>query len=138
MLKIIQEEIEVRWDEEWLYQTDKAWDAIHRCLTDGRLTAGNGDYPLNFCILGGRALYSGDEYIVRLITADQVIEVGHALVGVREADFHQNYWKIDSRGYGVALSEADLAYTWEYFSGLPEFFQRAAGAGRFVVFTADQ
>jgi len=33
VLEIIQDEIEEQWDEEWLYQTDKAWDAIHRCLT---------------------------------------------------------------------------------------------------------
>lgn len=33
VLKFIQEELESRWDEEWLQETDKAWDAIHRCLT---------------------------------------------------------------------------------------------------------
>ena len=37
MLDIVQEEIEEPWDEEWLLEMDKAWDAIHRCLTDGRL-----------------------------------------------------------------------------------------------------
>jgi hypothetical protein len=29
--------IEERWDERFLAETDKAWDAIHRCLTDGTL-----------------------------------------------------------------------------------------------------
>jgi Domain of unknown function (DUF1877) len=29
--------IERRWEERFLAQTDKAWDAIHRCLTDGTL-----------------------------------------------------------------------------------------------------
>jgi hypothetical protein len=48
ILLIVQDEIEARLDDEWLYQTDKAWDAIHRCLTDGRLTLGNGEYPLNY------------------------------------------------------------------------------------------
>jgi hypothetical protein len=135
---IIQEDIEVRWDEGWLYQTDTEWDAIHRCLTDGRLTAGNGNYPLNFCILGGRALYSGNDFIIRIVTPDQAIEVGHALAGVREQDFRQKYRKIDPRDYGMALSEDEFAYTWEYFSGLPGFFSRSAAAGRFVIFTADQ
>jgi hypothetical protein len=36
-LEYIQEGIEVPWDETHLMQTDKAWDAIHRCLTDGTL-----------------------------------------------------------------------------------------------------
>ncbi len=35
VVEYIQEEIEDRWDREWLCATDKAWDAIHRCLTDG-------------------------------------------------------------------------------------------------------
>jgi hypothetical protein len=25
------------WDAEWVQETDKAWDAIQRCLTDGRV-----------------------------------------------------------------------------------------------------
>jgi hypothetical protein len=33
----IVEEIEERWDRDWLFQTDKAWDEIHRCLNDGTL-----------------------------------------------------------------------------------------------------
>lgn len=37
VIEIVQEEIEEEWDEKWLRETDKAWDAIHRCLTDGKL-----------------------------------------------------------------------------------------------------
>jgi hypothetical protein len=37
VLHIIQDDIEERWDEDWLYQSDKAWDANHRCLSDGTL-----------------------------------------------------------------------------------------------------
>ncbi len=33
-IEYVQEEIEAAWDEAHLLQTDKAWDAIHRCLTD--------------------------------------------------------------------------------------------------------
>ena len=51
--------IEERWDERFLAETDKAWDAIHRCLTDGTLACGNGSFPLNRCILGGQDLYQG-------------------------------------------------------------------------------
>ncbi len=138
ILSSVQEEIEARWDEEWLYQTDKAWDAIHRCLTDGFLTPGNGDYPLSFCILGGRTLYLGSDYIVRLVDPDQAGEVGRALANVKIEDLAEKYWKINPHDYGVELSEEDFTYTWDYFSGLPDFFARAAAFKRFVVFTADQ
>jgi hypothetical protein len=50
-------DIEERWDERFLGETDKAWDAIHHCLTDGTLAWGNGMFPLNRCILGGEQLY---------------------------------------------------------------------------------
>ncbi len=57
LLSVISDDIEEPWDENWLVQTDKAWDAIHRCLTDGKLEYENGDYPLRLCILGGRQLF---------------------------------------------------------------------------------
>ena len=37
VLSLIQEDIEARWDADHLLELDKAWDAIHRCLTDGEL-----------------------------------------------------------------------------------------------------
>lgn len=54
--------------------TDKAWDAIHRSLTDGYLGYGNGTFPLNAVILGGAHVYEGDDYIVSLLTPEQVRE----------------------------------------------------------------
>jgi hypothetical protein len=33
------------WDAEWVQETDKAWDAIHRCLTDGKLEYGDTPLP---------------------------------------------------------------------------------------------
>jgi hypothetical protein len=30
VVEIVTEEIEERWDEEWLQEMDKSWDAIHR------------------------------------------------------------------------------------------------------------
>jgi hypothetical protein len=47
----VSEVIEERWERGFLAETDKAWDAMHRCLTDGRLEFGNGTFPLNRCIL---------------------------------------------------------------------------------------
>ena len=51
--------------------SDKAWDAIHRCLTDGLLGFDNGTYPLNAMILGGRQVREADDYIVSPLTPKQ-------------------------------------------------------------------
>jgi hypothetical protein len=69
------EEIEETWDGSNLAETDKAWDAIHRALTDGALEWDNGSYPLNHAILGGLGLMEGDDYIAILKTPDQVRDV---------------------------------------------------------------
>src|SRR5438105_1826129 len=53
------EEIEEAWEEPFVVETDKAWDAIHRCLTDGSLLYVSGEYPLNRCICGGCQLFRG-------------------------------------------------------------------------------
>jgi hypothetical protein len=42
------EDIEENWDEADLsVDTDKAWDAMHRCLGDGTLNPDGGAYPLS-------------------------------------------------------------------------------------------
>ena len=138
VLEIIQDEIEERWDEDWLYQTDKAWDAIHRCLTDGTPAGGAGAYPLSHAILGGRQLHEGDDYIVSLVTPEQAADVARALEGIDEAWLRDKYAAIDPEEYAFQKSEQDWAYTWENFTGLVQFFKKAGEAGRWVVFTVDQ
>lgn len=50
------------WDGEPLYcGTDKAWDAMHRCLSDGTLGSGRRLSPLDLTVLGGGHHYEGDE-----------------------------------------------------------------------------
>ena len=63
VVDIIKEEIEQRWDKEWLEEADKSWDAIHRCLTDGSLRC-RGKVVLEKFVLGGKQLYDGNDYIV--------------------------------------------------------------------------
>jgi hypothetical protein len=55
VLAIIQDNIEERWDTAWLFQTDKAWAGLHRCLTDGRLEFTNGTLPAQCVRIGRRA-----------------------------------------------------------------------------------
>jgi hypothetical protein len=134
----IMEEIEERWDEEWLHETDKAWDAIHRSLTDGQLTDDSGEYPLNHCILGGTQLYDGDGYILSLKSPEQVAAVAASLKPIDQASLRGSYFKMDGASYDGEMGEEDFDYTWDWFQGLPKFYDKAAKAKRSVLFTVDQ
>jgi Domain of unknown function (DUF1877) len=130
--------IEHRWDKRFLAQTDSAWDAIHRCLTDGSLAWGNGSFPLNRCILGGEDLYQGEDYIVTLTEAHEVPAVATALQQVTEAFMRQAYDRLDSADYGPNWSEEDFESTWSWFQEVRDLWSRAATAGRAVIFTVSQ
>lgn len=138
LISLIQEEIEAMWDEEWLCETDKAWDAIHRCLTDGKLGFENGTLPLRLCILGGKQLHEGDEYIVSLVLPDQVKSVADSLTKLTKDQFKSKYFSIDQNDYDGEISEDDFEYTWDWFSSLPTLFVNASREGRAILFTVDQ
>lgn len=136
-------EIENQWDKQHLFQTDKAWDAIHRSLCEdntpnGELNPNKGEYPLKLCILGGEQLYQGNDYCICLIRPEQVRDVAQALAGVTESWLRERFFRLDAKkviGYSISVNEFD--YTWSNFQGLPGFFARAAAEGRAVVFTVD-
>lgn len=134
-LKVLVSEIEERWDEPWLQQTDKAWDAIHRSLTGGTLDWG--ETPLHKAVLGAGSLHQADSYLVCLLDPEEVAEVAVALQGVGREELRRGYDKIIGRELGFK-SDEDFEYTWEYFENLKAFYQRVAGTGRWVMFTADQ
>jgi uncharacterized protein DUF1877 len=129
--------------EGWVASTFKAWDGIHRCLTDGKLELGN--TPAHLCILGATERFwvrreDGQlEYIVNLLEPGDVRRVADAIRGIDQAEMHRGYDNIDPDSfYRLNMSEDDFEYTWQYFQPLQAFFQRAADAGRWVVFRVDQ
>jgi hypothetical protein len=136
-LEIVQAEIEETWDEEWLCEVDKAWDAIHRCLTDGSLTRDAGSTPLNLCVLG-KFLFDGDDYLMILIDPQQVRDVASAIADWDEARLRSGYERISEADYGGEKSQDDFGYTRSGFSEVQRFFRKAADAERWVVFTTDQ
>jgi Domain of unknown function (DUF1877) len=137
ILEIVQEQIEARWEEEWLYELDKAWDAIHRCLVGGSLMISEDGSPFALCILAGAQLHSGDNYIVSLKRPHQVSAIAVAIKEVTREYLRERYFKINSNEYGP-ISDDDFEYVWEYFNGLADFYAKAAAAGRHVIFTVDQ
>jgi hypothetical protein len=129
------EDIESAWDEEWLQETDKSWDAIHRCLTDGQLHWGR--TPFHKCILGKKNLYTGDDYLMNFLDPNEVKEVAAAIKPIDQDWLRRKYDAIDQDSFG-ALSDSDFDYTWSWFPHLRDFFQKVAAADRAILFTVDQ
>lgn len=117
---------------------DKAWDAMHRCLTDGTLRVGDVSEPIDRFVLGGRSLHRGDDNIVCLVSAAQVIDVAAAASEMTETEFAERYWKLDPNQYDGPMNRLDLEYTWEYFKSARELYVKAADDVRAVLFYADQ
>ncbi|AKF05031.1 YfbM family protein [Sandaracinus amylolyticus] len=135
-VRAIVSELEERWDPATTCELDKAWDAIHRALTDGRLSFGNGAPPLSWTILGGRRLHDGDELIVTVKAPDQVQRIARALGGWDRAKLRAAYYRIPKQDYGD-LDEEDLEYVWAYFSKMLELWKDAAREERGVVFSVE-
>jgi hypothetical protein len=131
------EEIEEELDADHC-DSDKAWDAIHRSLTDGCLAADNGSYPLNALILGGHQLLEDADYTVSYLPREQVREVAAAVGLVDRPRLRAGYLTIEAHDYAYAdLSDEDFDYTWSNFLDIVAFFDRAAQAGHHVIFTVD-
>lgn len=130
LLEYIQEDIEAAWDEAHLLETDKAWDAIHRCLTDGTLSFSDSSTPLAKLILGGKQLYSDPQsYIVNLIEHEELSAISAALRTVTKEWMRARYEQLRSTDPQECVSEQDWQYTWDWFSGIPDFISRAEREG---------
>jgi len=138
LMEII-EQIEEAWDKDHLAESDKAWDAIHRCLTDGSLLYESGEYPLNHVICGGRQLLQGEDYVVSLVTPDQVRDVSAALAPLTEDWMRARYFSLlKPDSYDGKIGDEDFDYTWTWFENVRDLYREAAASGRAVIFTVDQ
>jgi hypothetical protein len=122
---------------EWLAETDKAWDWIHRVLTDGDLNWNNGTYPLNHVVMGGERLYSKSDWIISLKTPKQVADAAVELRKLTESSFREKFFLLDEFEIEHSYDE-DCKYSWVWFQSLREFWLRAAAEGRFVLFSVSQ
>lgn len=125
-------------DKQHVGETDKAWDAIHRTLTDGTLSWDAGAYPLNHVILNGELLDAGDDFIMSLKTPGEVKDIAAAVVAITQEAFRRGFDAIDSTDFGFDVDDEEFDYTWHWFENLRDFYQRAATSGRYVLFTVDQ
>lgn len=128
-------EIEEQASESDQFSLDKAWNVIHRSLTDGLLEYDNGEYPLNMCIMDGFQLYEGDKTIISVVPQEKVSDVADALQHITYEKFKEGFSKIDKSDFPV--TDDDLKYSWDIFQGLPDFWKNAALKNHAVVFNAD-
>jgi hypothetical protein len=132
------DQIEEAWDKESLADSDKAWDAIHRCLTDGSLLYESGQYPVNHVICGGRQLHQGEDYVVSLVTPEQVRDVSAAIAPLTEDWMRERYFSLlKPDSYDGEISNEDFRYTWTWFENVRDLYRKAAASGRAVIFTVD-
>lgn len=124
--------------EEYLAESDKAWDAMHRALSDGSTAWDGGEYPLNHVVLAGESLYDAPDYVMSLKSPSQVRDIAAALPAIDKEQFRQRYLAIDVADYGLLLSGDDFEYTWEYFEVVRRLYLKAASESRYVLFTVDQ
>lgn len=121
-------------------ELDKAWDAIHRALTNGTLEYGDQNAPGCWVILGGEVLRGDQEedYIVTCKSPNQVKQVSRFLSTLTRKKFRKLYFAIDPEEYGFDLSEDDFEYTWSSLEDSLPFWRNAAEQGLWVLFDADQ
>jgi len=124
--------------EEYRQRTDKAWDPIHRCLSDGTLGWDAGRWPLRGAILGSESLYFGGDYVVMLLERHEVVEVAGAPDAVTPDWFRGRLLGLPGCGYQGAVDQDAFDYTWYWFERLRAFFRKTADEGRAMLFTADQ
>ena len=118
---------------------DHAWEILHRCLGDGTLRGiGAGSSPLTRCVLGGKSLHQGKEYIVCYVTPEQADEVADELDEIDVDWLAERYRNLPSAGYTGPIDNEDFQYTWDYFTSVRNLYSKAAADGRGVVFVTDQ
>jgi len=144
VVEIITEEVEERWDREWLVEMDKSWDAIHRCLGDGSLSRSQSSLTSK-AVLGGRQLTSHADWIMSYLTADEVKQVAAAIAVINQLEFRRRYFALkktflwfDRTDYDGPIGEEDFEYSWSNFEEMRLFFAKVAVVGRSIVFSVDQ
>jgi len=136
LVDIVKEEIEQEWA--FAIETHKAWDALHRCLSNGTLDCDAGEPPLNRVFFGGRVLNSTPDYFVVLNAPNEVKEIAAALATVTEEWLKNRYSELPFVDYQDEKSDEDWDHTFGNFEGLPDFFASAANRELYVIFTVDQ
>jgi hypothetical protein len=122
----------------WSQVTDRAWEAIHRCLAGGTFDY-EGTTPLSWAVLAGDNMYEGEPqtWYISYLQPKEVKLVATALEPISRSWMRKRYDAIDPAEYGWPLSTEDFEYTWHWFRKLRKFYARADKHDRAVVFKGE-
>ena len=138
VVRYVKGTIQERWEKEFVAETDKAWYAIHLCVSGGSAALDESDAPEARCIFGSATLTTEDDRTVAFTPADEVAATAAALAAIDSDALRAEYDRIDPDTYAWAdLSDDDFKYTWVYFEAARKLWQKAADSGRAVIFTVD-
>jgi hypothetical protein len=130
------DELEEADDARWTFDSDKAWDGIHRCLGDGQSTIPTHRVPTVLkAVLGGEDLSDDEGNYIYFVSASTTPKVAAALAPITRSWFRERHRALDSTDYDGGASDEDFEYVWSNFVGLRDFFGRAAEAKRAVLFS---
>lgn len=144
-------------------ETDKAWTYINAALTgsdpDGplNLPAAQQSKPRSFlnklrgryagsvgpaadatnAILGCRSLLFVADYYIGFVPAADVGKVSDALEQISTDTLGQRVRDVHARHRASGSADDAAGYAMSWYSGLVEFFSRAARANKHVIFTVD-
>ena len=125
-------------DGKLVLETGASWNAIHRCLTEGTLEPGAGEFPLNHAILGGRRLHQGTDYEAIMVRPDIVPHIAEMLHHVKRETIHEAYHKIDPADYGQQLTITDFDRIWNSLQQIRQLYEDAASERCAVLFTVER
>ena len=143
LLAYLHKELALRRDDAWQQQTEHTWEVLHRCLGDGTLRR-TGKSVLGKCVLGGRQLYRGNEYIISFLAPEEVGAVAQALAPLTRGWMRKRYFALKKQllwfnfsDYNGPLTEHGFATAWGYFEQVRAFFQKAAAENRAMIFSVE-
>jgi hypothetical protein len=134
-------EIEENWDANFATETDKAWALIHSALqrsdpeVDG--LERSVDEPSSWAILGREFVNCEDGYLICLTRSTDVPAISQHLEKIDANDIAEQL-KVNIEFFNCErVGPSDADYGGEWYSGLKEFYAKAAEARRHVIFTTD-
>jgi hypothetical protein len=122
------------WDARHLAEVDKAWPAIHRCLSAGP-TGAPQDPSLRAALLGGIAVAASAARVASVVGREAVPRVAAALARIDEAQLRERFYDSLDQDTEAESEELEFLYTWQWFERVRDLYVSAAREGRAVLFT---
>ena len=130
-------ELEERWDTDWLIAVDKQWFPVHFCLNGSAEFPLSGAPPEAKVIFGGRPLGVPSLYSIDYKDAEMVRLIAQALGLMREDAVWARAGLIERKEYDGPKGSNIQVGVVEAIQGLAAFYRRAADVARAVIFTVD-